>query len=102
MTNEEWETALKKRMTKKQQFISSIQKQLAQIKLNDEEISKEMNAVIDRQTEKIKGLEALTEIHKMLIDALEKNNKELMDAQMEHQVKVGQLEHQVEIGRAHV
>ena len=36
------------------------------------------------------------EIQKMLIDALEKNNKELMDAQMEYQVKVGQLEHQIE------
>ena len=61
-----------------------------------EEYSKEMNSVIDGQTEKIKGLEAEIKLQKMLIDVLEKNNKELTDAQMEHQVKVGQLEYQVE------
>lgn len=55
-----------------------------------------MNDAIDSQTEKIKGLEALIELQKMLIDALEKTNKELMDAQMEHQVKVGKLEDEVE------
>ena len=61
-----------------------------------EEYSKEMNSVIDGQTEKIKGLEAEIKLQKMLIDVLEKNNKELTDAQMEHQVKVGELEYQVE------
>ena len=61
-----------------------------------EEYSKEMNSVIDGQTEKIKGLEAEIKLQKMLIDVLEKNNKELTDAQMEHQVKVGELEDEVE------
>ena len=61
-----------------------------------EEYSKEMNSVIDGQTEKIKGLEAEIKLQKMLIDVLEKNNKELTDAQMEHEVKVGKLEDEVE------
>ena len=88
-----------------QQFIPSVQKQLARLKRYDEELSKvitdnfHINSPEDYPEiarQEIEGKNALIEIQRMLIDALEKINKELTDAQMEHEVKVGKLEDEVE------
>lgn len=92
-------------MTEHQQFIPSVQKQLARLKRYDEELSKvitdnfRINSPEDYPEiarQEIEGKNAQIELQKMLIDALEKINKELTDAQMEHEVKVGKLEDEVE------